>query len=99
MFKGFFSAQAFEERARERERRKLVRELDDLIAFEQYALIRRDQISQRLTALAGKDFDEWITELRATSHSKYTATVMASKATYDALRIGEPLWPRSRGES
>jgi len=67
MFKGFFSAAAFEQRARERERRKLVKELEEIDKQRAYFAAREPIISARLEVLAGRDLADYLLELRAST--------------------------------
>lgn len=60
----FFSAAAFEERARRRERAELVAELEELDAIVAYAEARTPKIRDRLQQLASADSKAWLESVR-----------------------------------
>lgn len=71
MFKGFFSAAAFEQRARQRERRKLVKELEEIDKQRRYMAGREPIISARLEVLAGRDLADYLLELRSSAGARF----------------------------
>lgn len=91
MFKGFFSAAAFEQRARERERRKLIKELEEIHKQRKYLAAREPIVSARLEVLAGRDFADFLLELRTSAGARFVgrkddpATWSAHRQAYEAI--------------
>lgn len=89
MFKGFFSAAAFEQRARNRERRKLVAELEEIDKQRKYLAAREPIVSARLEVLAGRDFADFLLELRGTNLVGWTkndpTTWSPHRQAYEAI--------------
>lgn len=64
MFKGFFTAKEFEQRSRERERRKLIEELEEIDKRRRYCDAREPIATARLAELARRDLSDLLDELR-----------------------------------
>jgi hypothetical protein len=86
MFKGFFSAAAFEQRERERERRKLVKELEEIDKQRRYFAAREPIISARLEVLAGRDLADFLLELRANTGARLLSWPKDDPSTWSPHR-------------